>query len=273
MLLGVFQGRARTLDVDSNLAAIDEAAARAAAAGARVLLTPELFPVGYSPERIRRELDPAVLPALADRLAGIARCHGLALVYSLPAVQANGNWNITATLVDRRGTELLRYAKVHLFGPAEREAFAPADQPPAVVDFEGFKTSLLICYDVEFPEQVRAAATRGAELLLVPTALGHGYESVPQVLLRARALESQVAIGYANHCEGAAGAAEGFGEAGVLAGGSVVVGPDGGLLAQAGSGEELVFAEVSRDSIKRARADVPYLSERRPDLYARWESS
>ncbi len=263
MLLAVLQGQSRTLDVEANLRTIDEAARRAADRGAAILLTPELFAVGYAPMRVRTELDPGRLPELASRLAAIAVSHGLAMVYSLPAVRDDGDWNITATLVDRSGAELLSYAKVHLFGPEERQAFAPADQPPAVVDFGGFKTSLLICYDVEFPEQVRAAASRGAELLLVPTALAHGYDSVPQILLRARALESQMAIGYANHSGTEGGA--------VFGGGSVITGPDGGLLAQAGSAEELIFADISLDSIRAARADVPYLSERRPELYARWE--
>ncbi|HEY8296191.1 MAG TPA: nitrilase-related carbon-nitrogen hydrolase, partial [Micrococcaceae bacterium] len=196
-------------------------------------------------------------------LAGIARRHGLGLVFSLPAVRPGGGWNITSTLVDRTGTELLGYSKVHLFGPQEHEAFVPAEQPPAVVDFQGFRTSMLICYDVEFPEAVGAAARRGAELLLVPTALGHGYDSVPQVLVRARALESQLAIGYANHC----GAEDGE----VFGGGSVIAGPDGALLAQAGTGEDLIFAEVSHESVLSARAGVPYLRDRRPELYARWE--
>ncbi|MDJ0354700.1 nitrilase-related carbon-nitrogen hydrolase [Paenarthrobacter sp. PH39-S1] len=263
MLLAVLQGRAQTLEIGANLAAIDAAAGRAATRGATVLLTPELFPVGYAPLTVRAELDPATLPGLAGRLAAIAERHGIALVYSLPAVRENGDWNISATLVDRSGAELLSYAKVHLFGPEEQQAFAPADQPPAVVDFDGLRTSLLICYDVEFPEPVRAAVSRGAELLLVPTALGHGYASVPQVLLRARALESQLAIGYANHCGTEGGTRFG--------GGSIITGADGGVLAQAGSGEELLFAQINRAEIHSARADVPYLSDRRPDLYGRWE--
>ncbi|MDQ6752096.1 MAG: nitrilase [Actinomycetota bacterium] len=263
MLLAVLQAQARTLDVEANLRSIDEGARRAADRGATVLLTPELFAVGYAPMRVRSELDPDRLPELAGRLAAIAVRHGLAMVYSLPAVRKDGDWNITATLVDKTGTPLLGYAKVHLFGAEERRAFAAADQPPAVVDFGGFKTSLLICYDVEFPEQVRAAASRGAQLLLVPTALAHGYDSVPQILLRARALESQLAIGYANHSGTEGGV--------VFGGGSVITGPDGGLLAQAGSGEELIFADISLERIRAARADVPYLSERRPELYARWE--
>ncbi|MEQ7736009.1 nitrilase-related carbon-nitrogen hydrolase, partial [Escherichia coli] len=97
------------------------------------------------------------------------------------------------------GNALIEYGKVHLFGPDERAAFTPATERPRVVNFQGIPTSMVICYDVEFPEAVRAAATAGAELLLVPTALAHGFDDVPQVLIRARSLESQLTIAYANH--------------------------------------------------------------------------
>ncbi len=264
VLLALLQANSAVLDPEANCAIIDAAAREAAAAGARVLVTPELFPVGYAPRKVRSGLDPAVLPVLCERLAATARHHGIGLVYSLPRVTAEGDWQISATLLDANGEVLLEYGKVHLFGPDERAAFSPAAERPAVVDFQGIPTSMVICYDVEFPEAVRAAAAGGAELLLVPTALAHGFDDVPQVLLRARALESQLTVAYANH----SGVEDGC----RFLGGSVVAGPDGKLLAAAGEGPQLLFTEVDAEAAKRERAAVPYLEERRPDLYRAWEA-
>ncbi|WP_090820679.1 carbon-nitrogen hydrolase family protein [Arthrobacter sp. yr096] len=277
MLLSVLQANASVMDVEANLRTIDDAAQRAAHAGSGLLLTPELFPVGYAPLRLHAELDPATLPNLRERLADIARRHKVGLVYSLPALSrqhtahdddaqpaaAGNGWNITATLLDASGAEVLNYAKVHLFGPEEHKAFVAAQEPPAVVDFNGIRTSMLICYDVEFPEAVRAAATRGAELLLVPTALSAGFDNVPQVLIRARALESQLNVAYANH--------SGHEDVYTFLGGSVVAGPDGSLLAAAGESPTLLFAEVGTETVKAARSEVPYLRERRPELYEEWD--
>jgi len=263
--LALMQANSSVMDIERNCAAIDRAAQAAAEAGAGVLLTPELFPVGYAPLRVRAELDPDTLPGIRERVANIAARRGIAVVYSLPAVTAGGDWQITATVLDHNGSELLSYAKVHLFGPEERKAFSPADAAPAVVDLDGIRTSLAICYDVEFPETARAAAAAGADLLLVPTALAHGFESVPQVLLRARALESQLTVAYANH----AGEEDGC----TFLGGSVIAGPDGELLAAAGPGPELLYAEVSAEAACRARDAVPYLRERRPDVYRAWEEA
>jgi predicted amidohydrolase len=263
VLLALLQANSAVLDVQANCAAVDEAARKAAAAGAQLLLTPELFPVGYAPRRVRAELDPGTLPTLRQALADIARRNGIALVYSLPAVTEAGEWQITATLVDENGTELLNYAKVHLFGPEEREAFVAARSAPGVVDFHGLKTSVVICYDIEFPESVRAAAVRGAELLLVPTALAEGFDAVPQVLIRARALENQLTVAYANH----AGTEEGC----AFLGGSVIAAPGGSLLAAAGTGTELLFAELPQPAAEGA-GEVAYLRDRRPELYRSWGS-
>ena len=262
MLLALLQENSVVLDVDANCRTIAAAARAAAARGAAVLVTPELFPVGYAPRRVRSNLDPSLLSELQERMAEIARSNAIGLVYSLPRVTEQGDWQISATLLDADGTSLLSYGKVHLFGADERAAFSPAKERPAVVDFNGIPTSLVICYDVEFPEAVRAAAVGGAELLLVPTALAHGFDDVPQVLLRARALESQLTIAYANH----SGEEDGC----RFLGGSVVAGPDGGLLAEAGEEPQLLFAEVDPGAAARERQIVPYLDERRPDVDRTW---
>ena len=128
----------------------------------------------------------------------------------------------------------------------------------------GLNIAMVICYDVEFPESVRAAAVRGADAVLVPTALAHGFDEVPNIILRARALENHVAVAYANHC--------GIEDGTTFGGGSIIAGPDGGVLASAGIGAELLYAELDADAIRGSRAGVPYLAERRPELYREWEN-
>ena len=87
--------------------------------------------MGYAPLRVRAELDPAVLPGIRQALAGIARRNGIALVYSLPAVTADGRMADLRHAPGRAtGDELLSYAKVHLFGPEERKAFCRRPRRP-----------------------------------------------------------------------------------------------------------------------------------------------
>src|SRR5215218_7025467 len=99
MLLALLQANSAVLDPAANLASLEAAAAKARSAGAAVLVTPELFLLGYAPERVRAEFDPALLPQLREALAEIARTSGVGLVYSLPAVLPDGALQITATLL------------------------------------------------------------------------------------------------------------------------------------------------------------------------------
>ncbi|MBF6673538.1 carbon-nitrogen hydrolase family protein [Glutamicibacter sp. FBE19] len=264
MRIAVMQGEAEVLGIERNLDAIDQAAQRAAGDGAKILLTSELFAVGYAPYVLRDSLDVSLLPSAHERLSRIAAMHSIALVYSLPEITDDG-WLITSTFLDDRGVKRAHYQKVQLFGAEEHEVFIAGSNPPASFDYKGMTLGMVICFDVEFPEVVRAAARRSVQLLLVPTAMGRGYEQVCTRLVPTRAMESQLFIAYANHC----GSEAGFD----LAGTSVIAGADGAVLAQAGSGAELLAAEIDVSSLAQIRAEVPYLSEARRDLYAQWQSA
>ncbi|WP_102157640.1 nitrilase-related carbon-nitrogen hydrolase [Zhihengliuella halotolerans] len=257
--------------VATNLALITDAAERASAAGADLLVTPELFTCGYAPAAVAPHLSDDVVRRIDDGAAAAARAHGLHLVYSAPR-RAGADWTITATLVSPAGERLATHTKVHLFGGEEQETFAAGTSAPPVVDVAGVGVGLMVCYDVEFPEMVRAAAAAGADVVAVPTALTAEFAEVQDVLLPARALESQVAIAYANHV-GPTPSAEGEIQ---LGGGSLILGPAGKLLASAprtdaGTAEPaLITADVTAADVAAARTRVPYLREHRPDLYRDW---
>ncbi|HEY1698480.1 MAG TPA: carbon-nitrogen hydrolase family protein [Trebonia sp.] len=269
-------------DVAGNLRRLDRACADAAARGAEILVTPEMFTTGYalSPADLRDLAEDGGGPADAA-VAGIARRHGIAIAYGHPervsgtresdgddhgrgggsAVSGIAN---AATLVGPDGMVRGHHRKAHLFGDLDRELFTPSAGPPAAFDFTsgpdpgpgpgGVRAGMLICYDVEFPEAVRRLATGGARIVLVPTANMKGYEDVQRILVRARAYENGCGVVYANYC----GADEVFAYNGL----SVICGPDGSVLAQAGADdEELTVADIPLGS------SATYLADRRPDLY------
>jgi len=263
MRIAVMQDEAEVLGIMRNLDAIEHAAQRAAADGAKILLTSELFTVGYAPYVLRDSLDISLLPGAHERLSHIAAKHSIAVVYSLPEITDDG-WLITSTFIDDQGVQRAHYQKVQLFGAEEHEVFIAGSNPPASFEYEGMTLGMVICFDVEFPEVVREAARRSVQLLLVPTAMGRGYEQVCTRLVPTRAMESQLFIAYANH----SGSEAGF----ELAGTSVIAGADGTILAHAGAGTELIAAEIEVSALAQIRAEVPYLAEARKDLYAQWLS-
>ncbi|WP_395405803.1 nitrilase-related carbon-nitrogen hydrolase (plasmid) [Arthrobacter sp. UC242_113] len=251
--IAVLQATSRPGDPEANLATVAGWAQEAARRGAGLLVTPELFVPGYDP--------PSVSARDGDdhrrRLAGIAVESGIGLVAS--TVEHRGeSRHICASLFDEVGIELTRYRKSHLFGPVEGTWFQPGDELPETVEFHGLKVALGICFDAEFPEFVRSAALRGAELLCVPTAVPlrpntrtgptpFDVSVVPTVLIRARAIESQLFIAYADQAE------PGF------AGLSTLATPFGEAETATAASGELILGTVDGAVVARARSEVDYL--------------
>lgn len=252
--IAIAQGCAPGLD------ALDAAAEQAAGRGARLLLTPELSLTGYVRGMATALSAQSALSAASapDDVAEVAARHGVAVVYGRPERDGGAVFN-TVRLVGPDGAPLATYRKTHLYGDQERAAFAPGDDLVVQADLDGVRIGLLICYDVEFPEAVRAHALAGTELLAVPTALMRPHEFVPRMLVPARAYENGLHIAYANRC----GQEGGYDFAGL----SCLAGPDGEVRAGAGAGPEVLIADVAPAHTAAVRAVTPYLTDRRPDLY------
>jgi 5-aminopentanamidase len=240
-----------------NLRRIAARAREAREGGADILVTPELFLSGYAPSLVHSQDGAPQRIQLAD----IAASTGIALVAST-VEHDEGRHYISASFFGPDGTELTRYRKQHLFGPAEQQAFEPGTAPPAVVPFGGINVALGICFDIEFPEFARAAAVAGAELLCIPTAVplrtgdpaaggdGHPFDTrlIPSMVVPTRALENQMFIAYANH------------SGPHFAGLSTIADPYGRRLAAAADEDQLILAEVDPATLRRARRETDYLS-------------
>ncbi|MET9606818.1 carbon-nitrogen hydrolase family protein [Streptomyces sp. NPDC006512] len=257
----LLQSSGRLGDTAENLKQLDEAAARAAQGGAGLLVTSEMFLTGYA-------LDLQDVPGLAEAADGpsavaigeIARRHGTAVLYGYPERAADGAVYNAAQLIGPDGTALANYRKTHLFGSFEQAAFTPGDAPVVQADLNGLRVGIMICYDVEFPENVRAHALAGTDLLLVPTAQMHPFQFVAEQLVPVRAFENQMYIAYVNRT-GPEGEFE-------FVGLSCLASPDGVTRTRAGRGEELVFGEADPELLTASRETNPYLRDRRPGLYA-----
>ncbi|MFJ5550726.1 carbon-nitrogen hydrolase family protein [Streptomyces sp. NPDC093225] len=254
----LLQSSGRLGDVAENLKALDEAAERAAAAGAGLLVAPEMFLTGYAIGEDVPKLAESVDGMSARAIGDIARRHGLAVLYGYPERDGDTVYN-SAQLIGPEGTSLANYRKTHLFGCFEQESFTPGDTPVVQAEYAGLTIGILICYDVEFPENVRAHALAGTDLLLVPTAQMHPFQFVAESLVPVRAFESQMYVAYVNRT-GPEGEFE-------FVGLSCLASPDGTTRTRAGRGEELVLGEVDPELLRASRENNPYLRDRRPGLY------
>ncbi|RKT54462.1 carbon-nitrogen hydrolase family protein [Saccharothrix australiensis] len=254
MRIACWQARSPGADAPGSMTErIAAAAARARDAGAALLVTPEMsvtgYPVGRQVERGARA---------AREVADIARDTGVAVVHGWPEDTGTGVRN-AASLVSATGETLATYRKAHLFGELDRSVFTPGDEPVVQADVAGVTVGLLVCYDVEFPETVRAHALAGTQLLVVPTALMRPWTIVAETLVPARAFESQLFIAYTNWVGERLGVR--------YCGLTRVVDPHGAITTAGGDAEELLVVDVDPAAIAAARAETPYLADRRPELY------
>lgn len=242
-----------------SVAALAGAAREAVAGGARLLVAPELYLSGYGLDAVQldQRAEPADGPG-AVAVAGLAREHGLAIAYGYPE-RHEGTYYNSAQLIGPDGLSRAHYRKTHLYGEAERASYTPGGELVVQTELDGLRLGLLICYDVEFPEAVRAHALAGTDLLLVPTALMRPYGFVAETIVPARAWENQLYIAYANRCGPESGQ--------VFAGLSTLAPPDGAEPARAGEEPELLLTEVDPALLAASRAQNPYLRDRRPALY------
>lgn len=257
MKIAAYQMESVPGDVEANLAKIETAARKAAAKGVSILIAPELALTGYGAGRAVREKAETSEGAQVARLAEIAAQTGIAILAGFSERDGETLRN-SAVYVDGEAVPTI-YRKCNLYGPYERGLFEQAR--PDAVTFErgGLKFGILICYDVEFPENVRRLARAGVDVVLVPTALPASDHDafIARKLVPVRAFENQVFLAYADHC----GADERFAYAGL----SVIVAPDGTLLAEAGeTGEALLVAEIDPSRYQASAEANSYLADLNP---------
>ncbi|WP_137820722.1 carbon-nitrogen hydrolase family protein [Pseudomonas sp. 2FG] len=260
MRIALYQCPPRPLDVPGNLERLQRLAAEAAAQGADLLVCPEMFLTGYNigADAVSALAEPRDGPSAA-RVAGIAQAAGIAILYGYPERAGDGRIYNAVQLLDAQGQSLCNYRKTHLFGTLDHSMFAVAEGEFPLVELNGWRLGLLICYDLEFPENVRRLALAGADLVLVPTANMVPYDFIAQVTVRARAFENQCYVAYANYC-GSEGEIQ-------YCGLSSIAAPDGARIAQAGLDEALIIGTLDRDLMQASRAINSYFKDRRPELY------
>lgn len=253
MKIAILQMSSVAGDPEANIARIATAAAQAAMAGASLLVTPELAVSGYgSGEALLAQAETRA--GMEARLGEMARHNGLAIAAGF-AEREGGRLFNSVLLTDGRALAAL-YRKSHLYGGYERALFAP--EPPSTVIAEAFglKIAPLICYDVEFPENVRRLAKAGVDLVVVPTALPESAASrfIAEHVVKVRAFENHVFIAYADQ-HGSDGR---FRYAGL----STLAAPDGSVLAQApAEGDSLLVADIRPGDFRGATLENDYLAD------------
>jgi N-carbamoylputrescine amidase len=165
-------------DEGENIAAVGALIERAAAAGARIVLPPELFSGPYFCKTCDEALFAMARPTAEHpsvaAMQRLARQLQVAIPTSFFERDGHHYYN-TLAMIDERGEILGTYRKSHIpDGPGyeEKYYFRPGNDGFKVWDVAGTRIGVGICWDQWYPEAARVMALMGAELLFYPTAIG-----------------------------------------------------------------------------------------------------
>lgn len=199
-----------------------------------VIILPELWTTGYYPTPVENFAD-IDGNRTKNFLCAAAEKFGVNIIGGSVIVDSDGKIFNRSLVANRRGEIVAAYDKAHLFSFAAEDKVFSAGDKISGFDLDGVKCGLAICYDLRFPEFVRKIALSGAEIIFIPAAWSLKRLTPRRILTKARAIENQIFVVFANS-----------------SGISEIINPGGEVIAESGRGEEILTAEIDL----RERAEI-----------------
>jgi len=260
-----------------NLALIREYTARAAEAGARLVIFPEATMRAFGNPLL--EITEPLDGAWAAEVRAIALEQGITVVAGMftpgttagaasqdTADQEAGHSKVRNTLLVTGPDVSASYTKIHLydaFGFAESDTVEPGSNP-VTFELDGMTFGLATCYDVRFPALFTANALAGATVQIVCASWGPGPGKVEhwELLTRARALDTTSYVLACGQADPTTLGIENPRRLPTGVGHSAVVGPLGNDLTRADGSVQLLFADLDPEAVRQARETLPVLANR-----------
>jgi len=207
-----------------------------------IIVLPELWATGFAYEKLPRLAE--TIPDVLRQLQELSGKYNVFIAGSLPEYSGNSYYN-TLFISGSEGV-VGSFQKQRLFAPmAEDTFFSPGNFTEPV--HTSFATLAgMVCYDLRYPEILRDQTALGADLLVVAAQWPAARINHWRILLQARAIENQMFVVAANRC-GTTGDTS-FG------GQSMIVGPDGKILLEAGTDTEYRGVMVQPALVSAARS-------------------
>lgn len=256
-----------TINISDNQARGIEAVRRAAAAGARLAVFPELAFLPFFPQKRdwaeARNLAEAIPGPTTEIFQRLAADLGIALVLNLYELDGNSTYD-SSPVINSDGELLGVTRMVHIIeAPCfhEREYYTPGDHGAPVYQTTAGRIGVAICYDRHYPEYMRALALKGADLVVVPQAgaVGEWPEGLFEAEMRVAGFQNGYFTALANRV--------GEEECLTFAGESFVTDPAGRVVAKAPAGmETILHADIELSETGRSHARRHFLADRRDDV-------
>lgn len=223
-----------------------------------IIILPEMWTTAYQLGDLAQICDKDGMPT-NQLIAARAKENRVNIVAGSYASMNDKKMFNTAYVFNRRGNNIAKYQKIHLFKLMEEHKYIESGSNHCIFELDGIKCGIIICYDLRFPELTRKLALEGIKLLFVPAQWPAARLDHWVTLLRARAIENQIFIAAVNRA--------GEDAQDEFQGGSMLINPWGEVIAQCDYKEQIVTAEIDLSIIEDAKSKIDILGDRVPKAY------
>ncbi|MFQ5796244.1 MAG: carbon-nitrogen hydrolase family protein [Candidatus Bipolaricaulia bacterium] len=252
-------------EMDKNLEKSLECIEEASGNGAKLVCFPEIQFSPFFPQFSQADvskyvtrLDHDIVKALQKQ----AKELGVVVVPNLYLEEKGARYD-ASPVIDADGSVLGISKMVHIVQMAcfyEQDYYTPSDAGFHVYDTSVGKVGVVICFDRHYPESIRSCTLKEAQIIVIPTAniKGEPLEKF-EWELRIAAMQNNVFIAMCNRV--------GNERDMHFCGESIVVDPNGDVVAKADDTEQILYADIDLAAIEASRNESPYLKLRRPEIY------
>ena len=223
-----------------------------------VIVLPELWTTGYDLTRLDSIADKGANQTI-EFLKEAAKRSGVHFVGGSVANQGETGVKNTLLVINKQGDLVHQYNKLHLFKLMDEHVYLEAGAEKGLFELDHHQFAGVICYDIRFPEWIRAHTLEGAEALFVVAEWPQPRLNHWRSLLIARAIENQCYVIACNR------SGDDFNNK--FAGHSMIIDPWGEVVAEGGEGEEILTATIDLDLVKEVRSKIPVFDDRKPEHY------
>lgn len=225
-----------------------------------VIVLPEMWNNGYALQALKEHADNQLQRSF-QFIKSLALHYNVDIIAGSVSNREDENIFNTAFAVNRHGEKIYEYHKIHLVPMLNEPDYLNAGHNvPYMFELsDGTPVSQIICYDLRFPELTRYPAASGAKVMFYVAQWPEVRLNHWRKLLQARAIENNMYVIAANTC--------GSDDNTLFAGHSLVINPNGDIIAEANQVETVLNVKLNLNEVDEQRKKIPVFDNLRPDVY------
>lgn len=221
-----------------------------------IIVLPEVWTVGWKPSEFINSAEKLENSETINFLSELAKKYDSNIIGGSFITKKDDKYYNTCPIIDRKGKLIATYDKMHLFSyyGCDEGTFVENGKNPRIVDIDGIKVGISICYDIRFPEIYREYRKAGADLLINMAAWPMTRAVHWEALSKARAIENQsfmIALTQSGHIQ----------DEEYNLGHSRIIDYNGEVISEIKEGEGAMFAEIKFDDMYQFREKCTVLCD------------